>query len=82
MLVRFEANLTMEVVFMPSVGDQIELKSNKVGQDARRGTVTKIGGSMLTVRWSSGGESVFVPAAGSLTVIAQRAAASSRKKKR
>jgi hypothetical protein len=55
---------------MPDVGDEILLASKKVGQDARRGTVTKVGGTMLTVRWTSGEESVFVPGPGSLTVVA------------
>jgi len=67
---------------MPNVGDQIELASKKVGQEVRRGTVTKVGGSMLTVRWSSGHESVFVPTPGSLAVIGQGAKPTGRKKKR
>jgi hypothetical protein len=54
---------------MPNVGDEIELASKKVGQETRRGTVTAVGGTMLTVRWSSGGESVFVPGPGSLTIV-------------
>ena len=67
---------------MPDIGDEIELASKKVGQEARRGTVTKVGGSMLTVRWASGQESVFVPGPGSLTVIGHRVQGARGKKRR
>jgi hypothetical protein len=41
--------------------------SKKVGQEVRRGTVTKVSGvTMLTVRWVSGGESMFVPGPGAV----------------
>ena len=58
---------------MANVGDKIELASKKVGQEARTGTVTALSGSMLTVRWSSGQESMFVPGPGSLTVVGRAA---------
>jgi hypothetical protein len=46
-----------------------EIPGRKVGQQARRGTVTKARGPVVEVRWDTGGETVFVPAAGSLTVV-------------
>jgi hypothetical protein len=66
---------------MAKVGDQIELASKKIGQEARTGTVTGLSGSMLTVRWSSGHESMFIPGPGSLNVVghARTKRATSRK---
>ena len=66
---------------MPDVGDEIMLVAKKVGQEARRGTVTKVsGGTMLTVRWLSGEESVFVPGPGALTVVGHASKKASGKK--
>jgi Domain of unknown function (DUF1918) len=50
------------------VGDRVLVESEKVGSATRGGVVTAVDGRMITVRWDSGGESVFVPSAGSLTV--------------
>ncbi len=44
----WDQNLTGGGV-MPNVGDQIELASKKAGQEIRRNTGIKVGGSMLTV---------------------------------
>lgn len=54
---------------MVSVGDHVQIESEKVGSVTRTGTVTGIDGRMITVRWDTGGESVFVPSAGCLHVI-------------
>lgn len=53
---------------MVNVGDRIVVESEKVGSPPRRGEVTGVSGRMLSVRWESGEESTFVPAAGSLRV--------------
>jgi hypothetical protein len=37
--------------------------------------VTAVDGRMITVRWDTGGESVFVPSAGSLRVTGHEGAA-------
>ena len=58
---------------MPEIGDQIEVMGTKVDQAPRSGVVTDVRGRMLTVRWATGDETVFVPASGTLTV-ARRAA--------
>jgi hypothetical protein len=50
------------------VGDHVLIESEKVGSATRSGVVTAVDGRLLTVRWDSGDESVFVPSAGSLTV--------------
>ena len=51
-----------------NVGDRIVVESEKVGVPPRRGEVTGISGTLLTVRWENGQESRFVPSAGSLQV--------------
>jgi Domain of unknown function (DUF1918) len=53
---------------MVKVGDHVQIESEKVGSPTRSGVVTAVDGSLLTVRWDSGGVSVFVPSAGSLRV--------------
>jgi Domain of unknown function (DUF1918) len=53
---------------MISVGDRVLVESEKVGSATRSGVVTAVDGRMITVRWDSGQESVFVPSAGSLQV--------------
>jgi uncharacterized protein DUF1918 len=59
---------------MPEIGDQIQLVAVKVQQAPRTGVVTAVRGGMLTVRWSSGEQSVVVPAPGTLTIIGRAAA--------
>jgi hypothetical protein len=53
---------------MVEVGDRILVESEKVGTVTRGGVVTAVDGPLITVRWDSGAESVFVPSAGSLQV--------------
>ncbi len=54
---------------MVNVGDRVQIESEKVGSVTRTGTVTGIEGRMITVRWDSGSQSMFVPSAGCLQVI-------------
>jgi len=53
---------------MVEVGDRVRVESEKVGQVTRSGVVMAVDGRLITVRWDSGSESVFVPNAGSLRV--------------
>jgi hypothetical protein len=53
---------------MVEVGDRVLVESEKVGQVTRSGVVMAVDGRLITVRWDSGPESVFVPNAGSLRV--------------
>jgi hypothetical protein len=53
---------------MVEVGDRVLVESQKVGDVTRSGVVTAVDGRLITVRWDSGAESVFVPSAGSLRV--------------
>jgi Domain of unknown function (DUF1918) len=53
---------------MVNVGDRVLVESEKVGSATRGGVVTAVDGRMITVRWDTGGESVFVPSAGCLQV--------------
>jgi uncharacterized protein DUF1918 len=53
---------------MVEVGDRVLVESEKVGTLTRSGVVTAVDGRLVTVRWDSGAESVFVPSAGSLQV--------------
>ena len=53
---------------MVEVGDHVLVESEKVGSVTRSGVVTAIDGRLVTVRWDTGSESVFVPSAGSLQV--------------
>src|SRR5215213_1053112 len=57
-----------EEVDMVEVGDRVLVESEKVGTLTRSGVVTAVSGRLITVRWDSGSESVFVPSAGSLQV--------------
>ena len=57
---------------MAAVGDRVQVESEKVGSAIRTGTVTAIDGRMITVRWDTGGQSVFVPSAGCLQVIGRQ----------
>lgn len=54
---------------MVDVGNRVQVESEKVGSVTRTGTVTGVDGRMITVRWDTGGESVFIPSAGCLHVI-------------
>jgi hypothetical protein len=53
---------------MVEVGDRVLVESEKVGSAIRSGVVTAVDDLLITVRWDSGSESVFVPSAGSLRV--------------
>ena len=59
---------------MVSVGDRVLVESEKVGSATRSGVVTAVDGRMITVRWESGSQSVFVPSAGSLQVVGHQEA--------
>jgi hypothetical protein len=58
---------------MVEVGDRVLVESEKVGSVTRSGVVTAVDDPLITVRWDSGSESVFVPSAGSLRVTRPRA---------
>jgi Domain of unknown function (DUF1918) len=51
---------------MVEVGDHVLVESEKVGSVTRRGVVTAVEDRLITVRWDTGSESVFVPSSGSL----------------
>jgi hypothetical protein len=53
---------------MVEIGDRVLIESEKVGSAVRSGVVTAVDDRLITVRWDSGSESVFVPSAGSLRV--------------
>ena len=53
---------------MVEVGDRVLVESEKVGTLTRSGVVTAVEGRLITVRWDSGAQSVFIPSAGSLRV--------------
>jgi hypothetical protein len=53
---------------MVEVGDRVLVESEKVGTVTRSGVVIAVEDRLITVRWDSGSESVFVPSAGSLQV--------------
>jgi hypothetical protein len=57
---------------MMQVGDRVELESEKVGRKPRAGVVTQIQGALIGVKWETGEESMFVPAAGSLRVVGRQ----------
>jgi Domain of unknown function (DUF1918) len=57
-----------EEATMVEVGDRVLVESEKVGSATRSGVVSAVDGQLITVRWDSGSESVFVPSAGSLQV--------------
>ena len=66
---------TAEEVDMVEVGDRVLVESEKVGSVTRSGVVTAVDGRLITVRWDSGSQSVFVPSAGSLQVTGHEPAA-------
>jgi hypothetical protein len=53
---------------MVEVGDRVLVESEKVGMVTRSGVVMGVDGRLITVRWDSGSQSVFIPSAGSLRV--------------
>jgi hypothetical protein len=53
---------------MVEVGDRVLVESERVGSVTRSGVVLAVHDRLITVRWDSGSESVFVPSAGSLRV--------------
>ena len=59
---------------MPDVGDQIQVMGTKVDQPTRSGVVTDVRGRMVTVQWTTGDQSVFVPAPGTVTVLGRASA--------
>src|SRR5258708_21538408 len=54
---------------MPVVGDRVEVLPSKGGQVPRRGLVTGLSGSLITVRWDSGEETRLVPGPGAMRVV-------------
>ena len=54
---------------MPNIGDRVRFESAKVGQAPRDGVVTGVNGELLHIEWLTGGESSFVPGAGSITIV-------------
>jgi hypothetical protein len=53
---------------MVEVGDRVLVESEKVGMVTRSGVVMAVDGRLITVRWDTGSQSVFIPSAGSLQV--------------
>jgi hypothetical protein len=58
---------------MVEIGDMVEVEAEKVGGTPRTGTVISVEGQLIRIRWSTGEESTFVPAAGSLRVVGHEA---------
>lgn len=54
---------------MVQVGDRVSVETEKVGRKPRTGVVKAVQGSLISVQWESGEESMFVPASGSLRVV-------------
>jgi hypothetical protein len=54
---------------MADVGDRIAVASKG---EPRSGVVTAVSGSMITVRWDTGGETSLVPGPGVLSVVTSR----------
>lgn len=52
---------------MPKVGDRVVVEGNKLGQPRRVGTVAGLAGSLLTVRWEDGTQSIMTPGAGAVS---------------
>ena len=55
---------------MVEVDTRIVVESEKVGVEPRCGVVTGVACALVRVRWDSGQESSFVPAAGAMRVVA------------
>jgi hypothetical protein len=54
---------------VPDIGDRVRFESTKVGQAPRDGVVTAVDGELLHIKWSTGGESSLVLAAGSIAIV-------------
>jgi hypothetical protein len=54
---------------MVEIGDRVIVESEKVSVEPRTGVVAAVHGPIVHIRWDGGGESSFVPAAGSMRVI-------------
>ena len=55
---------------MPKIGDRVVVEGMKVGGARREGTLTKVVGQMIQVKWSDGSETLFSPGAGSVQYLA------------
>ena len=65
---------------MAVVGDRVQISSRKVGEASRDGVVTGVTGSLLRVRWSTGGESTVVSSMGSLALVGKRSGGGVRRR--
>ena len=54
---------------MVEIGDRVLIESEKLGVEPRAGVITAIEGTIVHVRWDSGRESSFIPAAGSMAIV-------------
>jgi Domain of unknown function (DUF1918) len=63
------SGILRRAIVVVQVGNRVMLESEKVGQQPQSGTVTGVEGHLVRVRWDSGKETAFIPAAGSLTVV-------------
>ena len=59
----------VEEMAMADVGDRIAVTSKG---EPRSGVVTAVSGAMITVRWSTGGETSLIPGPGVLSVVTSR----------
>ncbi|MDQ3946134.1 MAG: DUF1918 domain-containing protein [Actinomycetota bacterium] len=57
---------------MVQVGDRVVVEAEKVGREPRTGVVLGVEGPLIQVRWDNGGESSFVPSAGSMRVVGRQ----------
>ncbi|HEX9695202.1 MAG TPA: DUF1918 domain-containing protein [Actinomycetota bacterium] len=54
---------------MPKVGDRVVVEGSKVGGSRREGTLRKVVGSLIQVRWEDGSETLFAPGAGTVQFL-------------
>ena len=54
---------------MPKVGDRVLVEGSKVGGGRRQGTLRKVVGSLIQVRWEDGSETLFAPGAGTVQFL-------------
>lgn len=54
---------------MPKVGDRVVVEGSKVGGGRREGTLRKVVGSLIQVRWEDGSETLFAPGAGTVQFL-------------
>ena len=64
---------------MPKPGDRVVVEGTKVGGGRREGTLLELSGRLMKIRWSDGGETLMVPGAGAVTVLAGRGKAAATK---